>query len=148
MQIKQATRALESQLGRLAPAERAAVKAALGVDPTVVINQAHEVLESPQPSPSTVVKVLSRSSIRVLLVAGSPTWDPTTFTAYRGTQSLGAFPQSADATLPAGLYTSGTGIYNRPSMFIDASTNPELANVLSTPWPVHECEQVIQRVWG
>lgn len=32
-------------------------------------------------------------------------------------------------------------------MFIEASANPALATVLSTPWPVHECEQLIQRVW-
>ena len=60
-----------------------------------------------------------RDTVTAWKAAGSPTWDPTNFTAYRGTQSIGVFAQSADATLPVGLFTSGTGIYNRPSMFID-----------------------------
>lgn len=33
-------------------------------------------------------------------------------------------------------------------MFIDDSRNAELATILSTPWPVHECEQLIKKVWG
>jgi hypothetical protein len=33
-------------------------------------------------------------------------------------------------------------------LYIDRSTHRELEQVLTTPWPVHECRQLIEEVWG
>lgn len=54
---------------------------------------------------------------------GSPTWDPTTWTAHVNGKSIvvpvGSRSTAESITLPPGLYTQGTGTYNRPSMYID-----------------------------
>lgn len=50
---------------------------------------------------------------------GSPTWDPTIFTAKRNGVAFGTFTQAQDASLPVGIFARGTGFYNRPGMYID-----------------------------
>lgn len=58
----------------------------------------------------------------------------------------------ANAVPPWGDRLVGAACHAAPRnqndvFYIDASTSPGLAKVLSTPWPVHECEEVIQEVW-
>jgi outer membrane receptor for ferric coprogen and ferric-rhodotorulic acid len=60
-----------------------------------------------------------RDTVSYWRASGSPTWDPVTASAYRNGQLIGTFPQSQDANLPAGLFSQGTGFYNRPGMFYD-----------------------------
>ncbi len=50
---------------------------------------------------------------------GSPTWDPTTWTAKVNGVAVGTFTQGQDGALPPGLISQGTGFYNRPGMYID-----------------------------
>ncbi len=54
---------------------------------------------------------------------GSPTWDPTTWTAHVNGKSIpivvGSRSTAEGNTLPPGLFSQGTATYNRPGMFID-----------------------------
>ena len=34
------------------------------------------------------------------------------------------------------------------ALYIESSTQPALARVLTSPWAVHECEELISAVWG
>jgi len=63
-----------------------------------------------------------RDTITYWNSVGRPTWDPVTWTAKVNGVAVGAFTQAQDGTtLPMGLYSQGTGFYNRPSMFIGDS---------------------------
>ncbi len=57
--------------------------------------------------------------------AGRPTWDPITQTVtINGVRQATVYPQSADATLPAGLLAQGTGFYVRPGFHIAPDLPP------------------------
>ena len=34
------------------------------------------------------------------------------------------------------------------ALYLESSTQPALARVLTTPWAMHECEELISAVWG
>ena len=61
--------------------------------------------------------VTPRDGITYWQQNGSPTWDPITWTVHRNGVST-VFPQSADASLPAGLSATGD-IYTRPNVFLN-----------------------------
>jgi outer membrane receptor protein involved in Fe transport len=63
--------------------------------------------------------VTPRDTVTYWRSVGSPTWDPTTWTAKVNGASVGVFTAGQDGTLPMGLYAQGTGFYNRPSIYVD-----------------------------
>jgi hypothetical protein len=32
--------------------------------------------------------------------------------------------------------------------YVESSTNPQLAEVMATPWPRIDCEELLDQVWG
>lgn len=77
-------------------------------------------------------------------------WDVWDDPAYAGTSVEGwlanAVPLWGKSVLGAACHASARDAAN--ALFIDRSSNQILSSILETPWPIHECQQLIQRVWG
>ena len=62
--------------------------------------------------------VTPRDFITPWLAAGSPTWDPTTWTAHVGGRSI-VITTTKETLLPLGLTGNAAGMYARPSIYVD-----------------------------
>lgn len=84
--------------------------------------------------------ITPRDGISDWIEHGSPTWDPVTFRAnVRGvyTSPITTASENNAGRLPEGLFSAGTGLYNRPSMYIGQTGQVELwtTNQLGTVNP-------------